>query len=88
MFFVLQIPSSVVRHVRAIDFTVFLLKHLYRLEKFACWYFVEMAKKPGSQTAAPLLSEACTDLQGHKHKMPQGKVCQRLRLRWHRYKLP
>lgn len=81
MCFVLQIPSSVVRHVRAIYSTVFLLKHLYRLGKFACWYFVDMAKKPGPQAAAPLLSESCTDLAGHKHKLPQGKVCQHLRLR-------
>lgn len=79
MYFMLQISSSVFGHVKAIDIAAFLLKCFYSWGKFVCWYFVGIAEKP----QPPVLSEDCTDIVGHSHKLPQGKCVDIRDLDWH-----
>lgn len=83
MCFVLQIPSSVFGHVRAVDFSaLFLIGHLCSWGKFACWRFCWRGREIlTTDSSAPVPCKDPAGLASHRHKNAPGRACQHLKLR-------
>lgn len=90
MCFVLQIPSSVFRHVRAVDSAAFFNWAVICVAEEVCMLaFCWRGRRIlTTDSSAPVPCEDRAGLASHRHKAPQGKCVNVWNWDWHGYKLP